>query len=590
MLATRVPWPLHGAYRDWPEQVARPLRAIARRNARARALLRRPFPGSAAEAVLEERYARELLASLGGEPELGPRFVFGASGLTLSGLAAGWEECVEWDIGELADAGYSPELVGGTIAAVRTDLDAFGEAEQSVLENHGYLVADAALRKRGLAAAGGIEAGPPEPPHPRWMSERRVREELQASSRRTPLGRIWPRRSRRRAAAGEPGSAELTALLERHRPFLRYDSLESLRADPVEAICSVALPGRSNTLHRADGSLLAAVEPRGEEPRLDIDFLNGGAYPTGEPARPGDYLDECGGSHAADAALLRRRAGHTDVAYGHARRGEEGRLWLQYWFFFYCSDRGLLGLEQHEGDWSCVQIRLGAGGAPEAATLIRQGTAVALDWRQLELAASGEGPVPVVYPARGSHAPLPRPGSFRAPVVPDHSDGLGPRLRPRLVPIGDDGPGWVLWPGRWGATLRREYFEGNSPRGPREHPAWSEPEALHREARPWEDLRAQPVGDPAPPPSLQARLEGDLALVGYTLPAAGPGTGAAARIIASGVDTEGKLGGAQAFPVEGSAGSFAVQLSPGRSWRGVRACATSDQGVAGETVTVAFDR
>src|SRR5690349_9918558 len=32
LLATRVPWPLHGAYRDWPEQFAEPLREITRRN------------------------------------------------------------------------------------------------------------------------------------------------------------------------------------------------------------------------------------------------------------------------------------------------------------------------------------------------------------------------------------------------------------------------------------------------------------------------------------------------------------------------------------------------------------------------------
>ena len=47
VLATRVPWPLQGTYRDWEERVAEPMRAIARRNARARAFLRRPFPGAA---------------------------------------------------------------------------------------------------------------------------------------------------------------------------------------------------------------------------------------------------------------------------------------------------------------------------------------------------------------------------------------------------------------------------------------------------------------------------------------------------------------------------------------------------------------
>src|SRR4051812_26565221 len=34
LLATRVPWPLHGASRDWPERAAEPLRESASRNVR----------------------------------------------------------------------------------------------------------------------------------------------------------------------------------------------------------------------------------------------------------------------------------------------------------------------------------------------------------------------------------------------------------------------------------------------------------------------------------------------------------------------------------------------------------------------------
>ncbi len=363
LLATRVSWPLDGGYREWPERVAEPMRAIARRNARARAFLRRPFPGGAA---VEERYARELVDSLGGEPRQGPRFVFGASGLILSGLAAGWEECVEWEIGHAAHPpGYEPELVEEVIGAVRTDLDAFGEAEQAVLENHGYLLADAALRERGLAAVGGIEPRPPEPPHPRWMSEKRVRQALVASARRTPVGRLRPRRPGRVERSPQPASAELSALLERHRPLLQYDSLETCRAGSVAAICEFAAPGRCNTLHREDGALIAAAEPSGGEPRLDAGFLHGSTYPNGELVRGGDYVEECGGFRAADARAMRRQ-GRGDVAYGHARRDGEGRLWLQYWFFYYYDDKGLLGIEQHEGDWEMVQLRLerrrGAGG------------------------------------------------------------------------------------------------------------------------------------------------------------------------------------------------------------------------------------
>jgi hypothetical protein len=194
LLATRLPWPLHGACRDWPERVSRPLRSIAQRNVRARAIFRKAFPGATAEAALEERYARELVESFGGESRWGPNFIFGASGLALSGLARDWEECVEWQIDRSAHPpGYRRALVEEAIATVRTDLDAFGEAEQAVLENHGYLLADAALRKQELVNVGGVEGPPPGPPHPRWMSEERARQALACSSRSKPFSRLRPR-------------------------------------------------------------------------------------------------------------------------------------------------------------------------------------------------------------------------------------------------------------------------------------------------------------------------------------------------------------------------------------------------------------
>jgi hypothetical protein len=590
LLATRVPWPLHGAFREWREQVARPLREIARRNLRARTILRRPFP-SAAEAALEERYARELVESLGGESQWGPNFVFGASGLMLSGMAAGWEESVEWELGgSVHPPGYRPDLVEETIAQVRTDLDAFAEAEQAVLENHGYLLADAALRERGLAATGGVEGLPPEPPHPRWMQEGRVREALSGSSRRKLVGRLRAPRPRHGGRAPEPTAEELTALLRRHRPVLRYDSLESFRAEPVSSIAGFAGPGRSNSLHRADGSLIASVAPTRGEPRLDLGFL-GPVYPDGRPARRGDYLDECGGSHAADALALRQKAGGSDVVYGRARRDERGALWLQYWLFFYFGDRGLLGLEQREGDWEVFQIRLDREGRPDAATFARHSGAERLDWSQVSLTESEDGPVATVYPARGSHAPLPHPGTFAAPVVPDHNDGRGPRVRPGLEPIGDDGPPWVLWPGRWGATRRREYFEGDSPRGPREQPCWWDPAELHREGRPWSGPQegGSTLTDRGPAPiAVEAQREGDLAVVNFRLARPAQGQREPIRIVAAPVDAEGNVGAARAFPLEARQGSLAIQLPPEWDWQGVRACAASALGVPGECRTAAF--
>jgi hypothetical protein len=590
LLATRVPWPLHGAHREWSEQVAKPMRAIARRNVRARAILRKPFPGAAAEAALEERYARELLAALGGEPRWGPNFIFGASGLTLSGLAAGWEECVEWEIdGATPPPGYPPRLVAEMIAAVRTDLDAFGEAEQAVLENHGYLLADAALRERGLVSCGGIAGLPPQPPHPHWMNEGRVREALAASSQRKAVGRLRPRRTRRQERVPEHRRDDLADLLERHRPLLRYDSLESFRADEVEAICGLTLPGRCNTLHRADGTLIAAARPRGGEAKLDVDFLGGPIYANGAQARRGDYLDECGASPAADALELRRRPEGSDVVYGRARHDEDGRLWLQYWLFFYFDDKGLLGIEGHEGDWEVLQIRIGDKGRPDAATFVRHGAAESLAWDQVQFAESAEGMVPVVYLARGSHAPLPAAGGFGAPTVPDCNDGLGPLVRPRLEAIADDGPSWVLWPGRWGSTRRRENFEANSPRGPREHPCWWDPAGLHREGRPWNGAAAGPtISDGPPEPVAVAAREGEgLAVVSYRFP--DPGSRREpVRALAAPVDASGQVGPAGSFPLEGEEGSFALELPAGREWASVRLCAVSDLGVPGRTFEISW--
>jgi hypothetical protein len=585
LLATRLPWPLHGAYRDWPEQVAEPLRQIAGRSIRTRSIFRKPFP--AVEAAQEERYARDLVAALGGESSWGPRFVFGASGLTLSGLAAGWEECVEWEIESASPGGYNEAMVEEAIATIPTDLDALGEAARAVLENHGYLLADAALRDLGLASAARIEGLPPEPPHPRWMNEERAREALLAGSQGMAIKRLRPRRPRRETRPEAADKERSAALLERHRPLLRYDSLESFRAERVEGICALSLAERCNSLHREDGSLIASAAPAGGEARLTAAFLGGPTYGDGTPAGRDDYLDQCGGFPAEDARQLRQDG--SDVVYGRARRDDSGYLWLQYWLFFYWHDKGLLGLEQHGGDWQLVQLRVGDEGVPNAATFARHSGADSLAWDQVEFDAGPDGAVPVLYVARGSHAPLPRPGSFEAPVLADHNDGLGPRSRPQLEPIGDETPSWVRWPGRWGSTRRREYFEGDSPRGPREHPGWWTPAKLHREARAWEGSPgpAQVAAVPAPV-RVEARREGDLAILDYAFAPAGEGR-TPVRIVAAPVDADGQAGPPRPFPVEAGEGSLVIQLPAAGEWRGLRASATSELGIAGATLNASFE-
>jgi NTE family protein len=88
--------------------------------------------------------------------------------------------------------GYSKELAREVIAEIRTDLDAFSDAEAAVLENHGYLLAEAALR-----AHVGTRLPAPLPPmavpHPDWFpparSEAQIRQALADSGKRKTWGR-----------------------------------------------------------------------------------------------------------------------------------------------------------------------------------------------------------------------------------------------------------------------------------------------------------------------------------------------------------------------------------------------------------------
>lgn len=101
-----------------------------------------------------------------------------------------------WGLGSVAShypihhsATYSEKVIEDHVSQVRTDLDAFSLAEQAVLENHGYLLADAAARSH--LAPGLIEpdAPPPSVPHEQWLDETRVRIDLAQSSKVKVLGR-----------------------------------------------------------------------------------------------------------------------------------------------------------------------------------------------------------------------------------------------------------------------------------------------------------------------------------------------------------------------------------------------------------------
>jgi NTE family protein len=85
-------------------------------------------------------------------------------------------------------AGYSAQIVDDLIAEVRTDLDAFTDAEIAVLENHGYLMAEVAIQRHAPALIG-QDAAALSVPHPAWLDETRVCRDLADSHKRTLIGR-----------------------------------------------------------------------------------------------------------------------------------------------------------------------------------------------------------------------------------------------------------------------------------------------------------------------------------------------------------------------------------------------------------------
>jgi hypothetical protein len=318
----------------------------------------------------------------------------------------------------------------------------------------------------------------------------------------------------------DPG---FTKLLARYRPEVRYDSLENYFADSAGVITD--RPG--NVLKRQDGAVIATAGPQGS---LKLGFLASHTYADGQPVDPSDRLDEVGNDYVAQARELRSLPGYADQVHGRVVVDSSGTRWLQYWFFMYYDDPGFLGLGTHEGDIEMIQLRLDPNGRPDAASYSQHRSGVQASWSELDLASSPDGPVPVTYSARGSHANLLRAGdqvSLRS-FLPDHNDGEGHRVRPSLIELSDTGTPWCLWPGTWGGThasgsLGDLGIAANSPAALTRHHGWHDPVGFHNSCDRPDDLTPAgtpvAVAAPAPPePTLMPRRGANTIAVEYSVP------------------------------------------------------------------------
>ncbi len=308
--------------------------------------------------------------------------------------------------------------------------------------------------------------------------------------------------------------ADDRSLLEKFKPFLRYDSNEGYFADSAAQMTD----SRGNVLRSATGETIAAAGSGEHDLRLEFLAAADGSYPNNRPVSDGDKLSIQGRNYLEQYRAIRAEPGYANVVYGRVVHAA-GVKWLQYWLWFFYNDlRALdIGLGLHEGDWEGIELRMD-GDEPDLAVYAQHAYAAAREWSRVKK----HGQRPVVYVAQGSHAAYFDDGMplthwhFTEHFI-DRADGkVTPKGDVKLEVLAEPAPGWARWPGRWGDTQRptkgpkayREISSG-SPTGPARKDHWTDPASLLRKAekagRGPGSVAPRPAA--APPPPSRPRLE-----------------------------------------------------------------------------------
>jgi hypothetical protein len=306
-------------------------------------------------------------------------------------------------------------------------------------------------------------------------------------------------------------------LLERHMPQLRYDVNEQFFADAAEEVLALGnaelrRPGRDQPL--AGGAALSLE-------------LLGAEYGAGlGSAKDGDYLVCVRQDHRELSQRMHEQAELRNVIYGRAKPGGDGRLWLQYWLYYFYNDYSMAGgFGLHEGDWELVQLCMKEDpeDGPDFAVYAQHKHAQRRDWKDVGT-IDHEGIRPIVWVASGSHASYFEKGLHKAGRAGPFTwwdvaeGGRGTPSDTRLVVLDDDAlPGWVEWPGTWGGTRARiKGLEQPSPPGPRgpsakHRPHWEDPAAI-------EYVHEPPKVVPLPEePPVEISRDGDRVVLRYDI-------------------------------------------------------------------------
>jgi hypothetical protein len=317
------------------------------------------------------------------------------------------------------------------------------------------------------------------------------------------------------------------------RPTLRFDSEERFYTDPPRVLVDNSYhagPSRDyvTRLVRSDGEEIARVGHPDERRRLTLEYLRPDMYPCEEAPLEGDYLDP-GIEWVADARRAHLNTTARDRIYGWIADSPSGGHWLQYWFFYFASTKGLPGVRSasgtlgsflHAGDWEMVQLHVPAGAeTPDRATYAAHDYAFKVD----DASQVMQGGAPSVFVGLDSHASYPFAGRWRNlgrdllqlfKVLDDRCDAQGKSLRPTLEPLQEQTHPWAWWPGHWGRS---------GPRSPALQDPWLDPDVFHDDAHEvpdgWRGVELEEEGliPPEDLPVTVARRD-DRVVVSFSIP------------------------------------------------------------------------
>jgi subtilisin family serine protease len=388
-------------------------------------------------------------------------------------------------------------------------------------------------------------------------------------------------------------AARSAGLLATYAPTLAYHKQEPYWASSPGVMTDCYVESRySNYLQTSGGEIIAQAGPSLAHRRLTLAVLDGRAYAGDHAAKPKatDYLNAHGGTYVEDAARMQADPLYGDRVYGRYVEADAGRVWLQYWLFYYYNDKSLAGIGLHEGDWEMIQIGLGDDGMPAVATYAQHtGGERREHWDDVRREHGGQSPL--VYVGLGSHASYFDPGEYRIKFFPmlDHARGNGRRAKPQLAELAGSEP-WLAWPGRWG---RAGFSDTGSPRGPMQHrQQWFRPDEFHKAAR---DRRRRlgPIYFAArpearvPAPALVAVRDGEHVAISYDFRAARKAPERPSRLLLSVESADPRQAPAtHSFVVAKERDRIVHPARIGPGEYVVHATALTAEDAAGETVTV----